>query len=808
MPKYSKTTFSGGINQGVDATKINLDTEVYLLSNGRVRNNTVRPVREPRNITNGLPYPNALIQGIYAVNNFQIVFVNGKAFYKNFDPEQVEWSYIPSLQMSATAPRIYLELVPASYVNRVRKITDRNDAKSPITLGSAFSGSPQCGIAMDGVSQPWKIFPDATAQITQTYVQWNSTLKEYVPLGILPMYHNGKLYCVGKDSAGAYTRIYHSVSGRPLDFVIPVNEDGNKIGDENDGGAPAMAYKVDFGDITALRRIEATDGAFYAGTVKSSYLVLPDTTNLIYGEPTFSNQYLFGIGPLNEQCLVELRGDVALIHYAGIRSFNGTLALKFRGKNAPFSRQINNLLEGITQGYGAAIAHDNYAVFAVKTKYGPAILWYDTLLERFVSVDQFPGIGQIKQFSSVLTKTASKLYFITEDNQMFEYDAGETVATCRLYLADLSASPGRNEHRVTQVAAQFVKIRTSGFIQATAYADHRIAVTQASTLTKQTTAESLYESMPFNAAPAGEGEMVVFDFSAEGENADKVGALLEWNADAELVALDINTTEAQSLQMEGEKYQIRPMLVTSKLAFIGNDSGADNDAKTALNSYTKLLNRNVISGGNNDITAWSSLRSRARYNAVTGALELDNDTGQPFREAMLQAPTRYFKIETTYANFFMMNSGYNSAGTQVEPDNLDETTIAISRQWQWLKRQLANSITKFNVIVMYDCIFSSTTARARALLTTIPLRTWGAHLVLTSAAKNYERIYDANNALLHINNGTASGVFETPTAQIEGSYKLITNVAGALLIEARPLSMELAFTSADGKIHDYYTLRR
>ena len=801
MPRYNKYDFVGGLNQGVDSTKVDFSSEYYILSNARTRNNTVKPIHNPLDITTGLP-EGEKIQGAYSINNYQLVFIAGKAYFKNFDPESASWSMIPSLQMSATVDRIYMELVPASYVNFVRKSADQTNAKSEVALTGQANGSPMCAIVMDGVSQPWIIFPNASARITQTYAQWSTANREYVPVATMPMYLNGKLYCVGKDSNGSFTQIYHSVSGRPLDFTVPVTEAGDKISlKESVGGAPALAYRVDFGDITALKRIEATDGAFFVATVRNSYLVLPDTTDLIYGEPTFSNQFLFNVGPLNADCLAELKGDYALIHYSGIRSFNGTLALKFRGKNSPFSRAISNMLDEITQVFGAATNFNNYAVFSLLTKFGPAILWYDTLIEKFVAFDQFPSVGRIRQFSVLQTNETARLFFYTEDNRLYEYDAG-TVATARAYFGDIIPGVTANEHKITRVSVRTASVKEDGYVQVSTYADERKDITHTVAVTTRNQTEATYSAIPFKETEEDQGETINVDVAEVTSYGYKVGILLEWDAMCEITGVTVHTDESQSLTPETEKQHTHTIVRASNAIVIGNDN-TTTDAKVLLQQRVKTLNADIVLGGGITFSDWSFLRKRDRFFAVPAETDLDGDVGEAFYQTMLQSPTRYFVIETTYVNYYVMNSGYDSSDTQVEPDNLDETTIKIARQWRWLKARLAES-TKINVVFMRSPVYSSVAAKEKELLQTIPLREWGVHLVLSNAAKIYERIHTEN--LTYINVGTSGGEVD-PYTKMDGSYK-ISETPGFLMIEARPLSLDITFQDAEGNIIDIYCLRK
>ena len=66
-------------------------------------------------------------------------------------------------------------------------------------------------------------------------------------------FHGGKLYVASADG----TKLYHSVSGRALDFMVPLNNNGDKIHDsEVSGGVEAVAYTVSNDPITLSSVVE------------------------------------------------------------------------------------------------------------------------------------------------------------------------------------------------------------------------------------------------------------------------------------------------------------------------------------------------------------------------------------------------------------------------------------------------------------------------------------------------------------------------------------------------------------------------
>ena len=210
--------------------------------------------------------------------------------------------------------------------------------------------------------------------------------REYVPIGKHMAFHGGKLYVASSDG----TKLYHSVSGRPLDFMVPLDESGGKIhAKEVIGGVEAVAYTVSNDPITCLRSLNTEE--LFVGAKNSSYSVKPDITNTIFGEPTFIKKYLFSTGPVNQNSFVDLLGDFAFIDQHGIRSFNAVQQAEALARNDIFSRPISDIFKDVLQDgtFQCAIVHDGYALFHLMTNLPQqeVTVVYDMATKKFVSLD-------------------------------------------------------------------------------------------------------------------------------------------------------------------------------------------------------------------------------------------------------------------------------------------------------------------------------------------------------------------------------------------------------------------------------------
>lgn len=814
MPTIVKENFSGGINQFVDESKLDLSTQQYCITNGRTRRGVLGPINAPLDITSSLEN-SGTIQGLYAAGNILITFIGGRAYYA--DRAELSWKQIDGFQMSDLVDRIYLDLIPASSINFVRKLAYEEEAQAGVRLSTqAIAPSPRAAIVMDGISQPWVIFPDGTARVTNDYTQWTKENPEYVPIATMPMYHpDGILYCVGKDTNGDLTQIFRSVSGMPLNFMVPITPDGDKISSaEAEGGAQQVAHRIDYEPVSCLRRIPAAEGAFLGTTTKNAYLIHPDGyTKTIYGEPTFSNQWLFDVGALNNESVVDIRGDTALIHYRGIRSFNGTAEFKVQGKNDPFSIPITDLLEGITQTTVAATNFDNYTIFSLTTKYGPALLWYDTLTRAFTSIDIYKGVGLVKQFAVVQTAEAMELYFYTEDNKLYKALAGEAILPCSTYFGALIPNVGM-EHRITSVALTFSSCTEAGHVQCNVYHDRVISRTQVRDIEAIDTTESLYEPVPFVPQREDDTHEVVFDFSDETEYSVKCGIQVVWNARMNLTKIEIKTDEKSTL-VDPRLPQILIPSNPDKLLFIGDD-GVDTVLRSQI--FDAMMSEDVdlyVGTGDHQYNAdaensfykyWRFKRDEGKFIAVPGNHDQDFNACRDFREFMRMQPSRYFKHSLRNTALFMINDGIKTNGTIIEPDSIDASPIANATQFRWLQAELASATEPHKLVVWHKPPYTAAYNKGGGSTTMrdVPLHNWGASALICGDTHALERVYKRGFDYF-ITGGGGAALYDKDDLLCPESY-FYAKQYGYLLAQCWPITVEFTFKSYLGVILDQWTI--
>ncbi|HTH21692.1 MAG TPA: metallophosphoesterase [Nitrososphaeraceae archaeon] len=821
--EYIRFDFSGGLKYRKDSTKLG-ETEYWLLVNGRIREDSIMPTNLPKKVE-GIPANWQKLQGIYTSGTTQVIFADGQAYYYDYEVSDPQYKIVAGFKMDKDVNFIYAELVPASTVNFQRTGTGPSD---PIKLKGNIKGTPQCIVCQDGINQPWIIFPDMTARLAQTYAQWANTDdgREYVPIGKQMLWRNDKLYIIAKDTEGRYTRILHSVSGRPLDFMIPVSESGDKIAaTEEEGGAPVVSYKIDYDELVAIKQVVVGENGFYVSTTNTSYLVTPNTEKLVFGEPTFSSIPLFQTGAINQFSIIDLLGDTAIIDLTGTRSFNAILTTKNEGRNAPFSRDVFPLFEGVSQrgvktaesdNYGvSAVEFDNYGLFAVKTIYGNAVLVYDTLASKYVSLDIYPNVGPIKQWAEVKQFGFRRLFFITQDNEYYEAFAGET-AKARLYIGDFTTSAPKVAQRPRQLHVVFSEPTEIGKVRATLYLDKYEISSGIQDVTETVFIRNHPQPLPYAFQFNDTTKTIPFEFPNAPEGW-KFGFWIEWNFKAFLTHI-YTQAELKQSSMTGEvaalakaNYKKQPSNDDLIFCVVGDD-GRVNDNKLAVVNAVKAEKPMFVVGVGDHKYEKDYAQVIGQYwpksmmlHFVPGNHDLDDHNGKTFREYFKYLPgwettTRYRSIVCADClELFLMNSGLNTAGVVVEPDG-----IGIDQaQMLWLKERLAASTAEHRVVVwhhppcMSDILYYPGIVALKH-----PLRKWGATALLTGHGHNYEHLRwenDFDQFIIGLSGSDIRGFHEPPHPNSVTRYN---ETFAYLKVIVNPFIMTVQCKNIKGEIVD------
>jgi len=548
--KFQFSDFSGGLCRNSDPSGI-ADNEYALLVNGRNRYGNLAPIKGPTERTSEIPA--GFMQSLYGYDSIMLLFISGQAYAKDFAQAGSAFQLIPGALMNDKVDVVYTEAVPASWFNVQRKLADGSDAGGGITFYSEVFGTPSAIICQDGITQPRLVFTTGFCRPANTFADWSNLelmgqdKREYVPIGKQMLYSSeGILYTISPDGK----EIYRSVTGRPLDHVVAIDQDGNKLTPLTSGKEEAsrLSYKLDYAPITCIKgaaappRVQSEGQGFFVSTLKKSWIVYPDYGTTVFGEPTFSNQSLFSTGALNQFSFTDILGDVAITTESGITSFNSVLNVGVEGKNAPFHEKIFKLFElgptQILQTQTASITSDNYAFMAVDTVYGAAILVYDTLRKQYTSVDIYPEVeGKIKQFAEVKYGGQRYLYFITTGNQLFEAFTGETL-TMRVYLKEVMAETAEKELIPRRVRVVLDSIQEEGTVIVTPFTDSKSGTALTRTFDAPATSPSIPIAFPFGGSTEDDVSNMTFKIE-QPIKGDRIGLYVELTGQAEIHRIEL-----------------------------------------------------------------------------------------------------------------------------------------------------------------------------------------------------------------------------------------------------------------------------
>jgi len=240
--------------------------------------------------------PKGKKQGIFAFENFILLFNSGTAWYKDILSANPVWTKIQNFAMDTTVDYIYAEAVPVSKFNYERRLIDANridgtKLDTNVSFTTLQINATSAGlVCQDGISQPWLVLADGTARELQKYSDWSqSGQREYVPIMTKMKYHQDILFGLAPDGV----TLYRSVSGRPLDFVVNIDISGNK-----GGMADTTSYNVGVNGVTALNALKT--GELFVGTKRTCHPIDLNFDKTIFAEPTFLNKKSFAAGIINQ----------------------------------------------------------------------------------------------------------------------------------------------------------------------------------------------------------------------------------------------------------------------------------------------------------------------------------------------------------------------------------------------------------------------------------------------------------------------------------------------------------------------------
>lgn len=508
--------FSGGMSAMLDATKTP-HNQYRAALNVRIRRNAIEPAYRHQRIQT----PAYLHQAVFSVDDMLVLMIKG-TLYRLTDDNEVRPVKVTGL--SETADRIYHATVPAP--------TNYFVMKPPGTRQyvSTVSTTPLVAVLQDGLNQP-RLFSSSLRSVwtAKTYGEWTFDAPEYVPIGKQMAFTGTKLFIASPDGL----KVFQSVSGRPLDFVLNFDDTGTQQGD-----AASTSLSVATAPLTAL--LPSQEGGFVASTLYKTYVAQPIDGIEIFGEVYLRPSELFPIGAVSQWSYTTVKGETVFVAPAGIQMFNQTQQLKRESNNSPMGWPILSYLQRPVST-AACVTVDDYSFFAVQTVFGPGIIVYDNVLECFVGIDITDSL--VKEFALLQKAGVTRLFYITEGDELYEIPlySGEK-ATATVYFGewvpagkDDKVTPARR-HSIDRAVVGLSNVSTAGYLTGRAFTDKQesgykvVAVDLDAALEPTATAFPVFTEMPSAAYPLSFPDQ---------QNGYAIGLRLDLSADARIVSLDV-----------------------------------------------------------------------------------------------------------------------------------------------------------------------------------------------------------------------------------------------------------------------------
>jgi hypothetical protein len=438
-------------------------------------------------------------------------------------------------------------------------------------------------------------------------------------------------------------------------------------------------------------------------------------------------------------------------------------------------------MDGITQTSAATGTHDNYALFAVTTIYGNGILWFDMLLQKFVALDIYPGVGTILKFASTLDGGKRYTYFMTTTG-IYQLFGSSERATVSLYGSEVVPSDTYKNVKMQSLRLTFDGVQEGGSVEALLYGDGQIVNRKTATLIPLPQNNSTQSSIPYNGGlNEGVVAMAEFNFVDSSPEVERAGVLIRFDTDGRLITASADVGQSGTWPRVNTFRGITPHPYET-FAVIGHDGVPDivggSVAPTftatevanrkALNNKIRSINglTKVIGTGNHNYGLpyagyeagtvgalaqtltpfWDAIKDKILF--VPGMKDNDSAAGSPLFD--YQQHLRYFQYTSEYVDIFLINTGFDTSFTQTEIDNAftPPQTIADSVQFQWLKNALANSTKKHKWVVVHQPPFTSgndyySSINANgylAFIQTVPFKNWGATVLLAGTSALVERL--------------------------------------------------------------------
>jgi hypothetical protein len=835
MPNVVQGDFSGGMSAFADSTKVPAN-QYYLGLNTRIRSSGIEGAFRPIEYDS----PEGNHQGLFALDD-KLILISSGLLYEIVLADRSFRPITTPFAMSASVEFVYHQSVPAP-----------NNFKVNGNVQTMLSTFPEAVVLQDGLNQPGLLGFNLSSRLAKTYGEWQYDTPEYVPIGKQMCSSGNILFIV--DPTGR--KIYRSVSGRQLDFVLDFNSTtGQKQLDAN-GTFLAVATA----QLNAIH--PAQGGGIVAFTKEQSYTLLPDSSaDLVFGEIYLRPGDLFPVGVVNHLSFTQANGQTVFVSPSGIQEFN-QVAQQLRESNSnPFSAPIfEHLVLPITST--ATASAGDYTFFAVSSKFGDGILVYDNQRQVFTGFDL---VGRVKEFAVLSVNNLRRVFFITYSNQVFELPIYTgTRRTFHLIVGEYNDTGGSKRVKPGNTHLVFNNVRSSGEIVVETYKDKVLSKRIQQNLQADRTSTNLLSTTP-QAFPLGEETQtkpITFD-TADGEGF-AWGFGISCSADARLISTDIElmttavetvnpnleATEKQRFAFIGElRADVTSTGLCTYAVTVGKvyvfytpveAASLTNDKETITTTFAgdakvfraisdriylptdaKLLDYETVLEiiqqadrpdcffllGNLGFQAdfWHIRRlfdyKNTLISAISGNTDIDNSQIVKFSNTF-NTP-EYYVYETEYVNFYCFRIPLDTTASALNADGtLTNGTPAVLTEdglWaNWLRANiLQRDNNKFNIVVWHFPAYSSGDYSPGYTTLRWPMKRFGVDAVISAHDKNYQRTYADDVFWITVGTGDATTLQDPVTGLA---------INGHLELEATAPLLQFTFKDTEGGLRDRFTI--
>ena len=761
--------------------------------NIRIRKNGIEPAwRHVKYDT-----PAGLHQTVFANDNQLGVIVAG-SIYKVKLPENATIPQGGTGVISAVADRVYHAAVPAPsnwLVNSIYQPT--------------ISTAEECLVIQDGANQPTLIFSDFSHRPAQTYDDWTYEDPEYVPIGAFMAYSGRKLFIANGK------KIYQSVSGRPLDFVLNIDNDGNKV-----GTADTTHIGVSAATLTALAPSQT--GGLLPFTRYKAYSLEPEyQLPLIFGEPQYVPSDVFPVGAVNDLAFAFANGESLFISPAGIQAFNQVLQVQRASNNTPYGAKIiDYLIRPITSTATAMV--DDYTFIAVNTIFGPGILVHDNVLNAFVGFDLTLGI--VKEFATIEDAGLTRVFYITATG-LYEIPLRDGVkATGTVYFGEFSTGEADKLLKVADVHLGFNNIKSAGQIDVELWTDKVLNpdMRQAKELEYTAGGDLDLLSVTPQRLPIGvdmQSAALSFDY-CNSKFGYSNGVLVSIGADARLVSATF-ATETREVSSSTPQLEIAEMdtiyfygrtvadeefnadtqyEVVPGRKYVLYAGAADEVLVNGAGKVTARLGTAVVFTAQNEFIFCAGTAIIYDYHSFVDiavpskpcillpklgglaqpyplqalTLNLGLDPRAVLGADELLTPAIAQKFYAAWKSYSQMRVEYDNANLFLFSDVTADLTVN-GPAMAWLQGQIAAfGVSKFNIVCFPRAPYTSLGMAATDLRW--PFDELGVKLVISAdTAQNYERVFQSGVQYIVLNTNAGNLELKISKNVIQGSYANLTD---------------------------------